>query len=208
MANYKDYGYNGTGLGHVHGYLTQPLLAQLDPAKNRCILDMGCGNGSLTRVLLERGFDCYGVDASESGIAIANEQHPGRFALMDFSSDDLPESFRGKAFDTLISTEVIEHLYDPRRFIRTCKALLPPGGELILSTPYHGYLKNLFLALAGRWDQHQNPLWDGGHIKLWSRATLSRLLEEEGFRVTAFAGCGRIPYLWKSMIVKGELRDA
>jgi len=41
----------------------------------------------------------------------------------------------------------------------------------------------------------------GGHIKFWSRATLTALLAEEGFTVAHFEGAGRLPYLWKSMVV-------
>ncbi|RZK18020.1 MAG: methyltransferase domain-containing protein [Flavobacterium sp.] len=123
------------------------------------------------------------------------------------STDDLPESLSNLSFDTIISTEVIEHLYDPRKFIAFCKKILLKngGGELILSTPYHGYIKNLLLALAGKWDSHANPLWDGGHIKLWSRKTLSNLLTEQGFTVTDFVGCGRVPYVWKSMVIKAKI---
>lgn len=132
---------------------------------------------------------------------------PERFALQDLTTDDLPESLIGLKFDTIISTEVIEHLYDPRRFIAFCKKVLLKngGGELILSTPYHGYIKNLMLALVGKWDQHADPLWDGGHIKLWSRKTLSILLTEQGFEVTDFVGCGRMPFLWKSMVIKARI---
>jgi len=46
-----------------------------------------------------------------------------------------------------------------------------------------------------------SPPWDGGHIKLWSRKTLSQLLSETGFRVVRFIGAGRMPFLWKSMIM-------
>jgi hypothetical protein len=79
--------------------------------------------------------------------------------------------------------------------------VLKPGGYLVLSTPYHGYLKNLALSLTGKWDFHHSPLRDGGHIKFWSRKTLTELLETEGFHVTDFIGVGRIPYLWKSMVI-------
>jgi hypothetical protein len=102
---------------------------------------------------------------------------------------------------------VIEHLYDPRRFIDFTKRILlrNGGGELIISTPYHGYLKNLALAVNGNFDRHLDPLWDGGHIKFWSRKTLSHLLQERGFVVTQFTGCGRVPYLWKSMLIKARI---
>jgi hypothetical protein len=73
---------------------------------------------------------------------------------------------------------------------------MPPRFDII-STPYHGYLKNLVLALGNKWDSHLTPLWDGGHIKLWSRKTLSQLLSEAGFHVVRFIGAGRLPFLEK-----------
>lgn len=207
MANYKDYGYNHTGATFVHGYIAKPMLDLLDPKINKNILDVGCGNGSLVKYFVENGYNAYGTDASESGIKLASKFDANRFALQDLSTDDLPIQFEHLNFDTITSTEVIEHLYDPRKFITFCKKILLKngGGEIILTTPYHGYLKNLLIAIAGKWDQHASPLWDGGHIKLWSKKTLSQLLAEQGFTVTKFVGCGRIPYVWKSMIIKAKI---
>ncbi|MGV8879830.1 MAG: class I SAM-dependent methyltransferase [Sphingobacteriaceae bacterium] len=206
MANYRDYGYENANRCHAHRYLYSPLLTFLKDYPQAKILDLGCGNGALVSWLLEKGFDAYGTDASEKGIRIASEKHPGRFYIQDLSRDHLPDELREISFDVVISTEVIEHLYDPRTFIRFCKQLFrnKSNGCLLISTPYHGYLKNLALSLFNHWDQHLNPLWDGGHIKMWSKKTLIKLLEEEGFQVTAFYGCGRLPYFWKSMMIKAK----
>jgi len=205
MADYKDYGYFDAEPFHSMAYITGPLLSLLDKETNRCILDLGCGNGYLVKHLLSLGFNSYGTDASEQGIAIGASTHPDRFFVQDLASDNLPEQLQHLKFDTIIATEVIEHLYSPQAFADFCKRALPPGGEIILSTPYHGYVKNLMLSLFNKWDNHANPLWVGGHIKLWSRKTLSQLLTDAGFTVTDFKGCGRIPYFWKSMIIKARL---
>jgi len=207
MANYKDYGFNHTGSTYVHGYIAEPVIRLLDKKINQTILDVGCGNGSLVKRFVSNGFNAFGTDASESGIAMASQFDPDRFAVQDLATDELPDKFSDLRFDTITSTEVIEHLYDPRAFIQFCKKILMKngGGEIILTTPYHGYFKNLILAITGRWDKHANPLWDGGHIKFWSRRTLTKLLEEQGFTITHFSGCGRIPYLWKSMIIKAKI---
>ena len=204
-ASYKDYGYQSAGLGSAHGYLLPGLLAMLGQPRGP-VLDVGCGNGAIARALIAQGYDVYGVDASESGIAIANAVAPGRFFVLDVSSGQLPEELAGKRFDVVISTEVIEHLYDPRGFIAFARQILESGGggEFIVSTPYHGYLKNLALAMAGKFDGHFTVLWDGGHIKFFSRNTLEQMLREQGFEVTGFAGAGRLPYLWKSMLVKAK----
>lgn len=81
---------------------------------------------------------------------------------------------------------------------------MKPGGTLILTTPYHGYLKNLALALTGKMDKHFTVDWDCGHIKFFSVKTLTQMVAEQGFRNIRFAFAGRCPYLWKSMVLCAE----
>lgn len=202
-SEYRDYAWE-TSETPAHQYLLPTLLRVLGDRKDRCILDLGCGSGHLASQLLDRGFNVYGVDPSESGIAIARSRWPERFHLVNPSTWTLPENIRELPFDTVISTEVIEHLYDPVKFVRSCASVLPLGGELIISTPYHGYLKNLALALAGAMDNHFTALWQGGHIKFWSRKTLEALLAGEGFSAEEFRGSGRLPWLWKSMFIRAR----
>lgn len=205
MAEYKDYGFYTNDPSHAFFYLQAPLLSLLDKNANRCLLDLGCGNGYFVNYLLKQGYNAYGTDASENGISIAQKEYPDRFFLQDLSTGKLPKQLQGLQFDTILSTEVIEHLYDPEGFIDFCKQSLQPNGEIIISTPYHGYLKNLILSIFDLWDTHMSPTWHGGHIKFWSRKTLSKLLTDKGFKVIAFKGCGRFPYFWKSMIIKARL---
>jgi 2-polyprenyl-6-hydroxyphenyl methylase/3-demethylubiquinone-9 3-methyltransferase len=166
------------------------------------VLDLGCGNGSLIATFRGRGWELYGLDISRSGI----EQAKKHFENVEFftgdATGDLTTVFRPAQFDVIISTEVIEHVYNPRGLLRNCFQLLKPGGVLVISTPYHGYLKNLALGLTGRMDSHLNALSDHGHIKFWSRSTLGALLQEAGFENREFAGAGRVPYLWKSMVMR------
>ena len=148
------------------------------------------------------------IDASITGIELARKGCPDRFYVQDINSKELPNELNDIYFDTIISTEVIEHLYNPRTYIQFCKQVLMKngGGELIISCPYHGYLKNLVMAVSGKFDNHFTVLWDGGHIKFWSRKTLTQLLEEFDFEVVDFKGSGRFPYLWKSMFIKARIR--
>jgi 2-polyprenyl-3-methyl-5-hydroxy-6-metoxy-1,4-benzoquinol methylase len=205
MTEYKDYGFYTDQPAHTFGYLQAPLLSLVDKSRNRYILDLGCGNGYLANYLISQGFNAYGTDASAEGIAIARRANPDKFFIQDLSTGKLPVELRGIPFDTVVSTEVIEHLYDPAGFIDFCKQVLKQDGELILSTPYHGYLKNLMLSLFNKWDSHLGPGWYGGHIKFWSKATLSKVLTDAGFTIVEFKGCGRLPYFWKSMIIKAKL---
>jgi hypothetical protein len=57
------------------------------------------------------------------------------------------------------------------------------------------------LALVDYWDFHHDPIRTGGHIKFWTRKSLSDLFRRGGFTEVEFEGVGRAPYLWKSMIM-------
>lgn len=202
----SEYKYDSSQLAHTYSYLTTPLLAMLPPptisnnnADRIRILDLGCGNGSFSNVLSSLGYDVVGVEYSASGIAIAQQEYPD-CKFIEASIYDLPYSQLKPEFDVVISVEVIEHLFDPKQLIRSAKQCLKPGGTLILTTPYHGYWKNLALALSGKMDSHHTVLWDGGHIKFFSVPTLTQLLATEGCTNIQFQFAGRFPYLWKSML--------
>nr|WP_293893156.1 class I SAM-dependent methyltransferase [Sporocytophaga sp.] len=83
--------------------------------KNKCILDLGCGNGLMTKAIREMGYDIYGIDASETSINIAFKNHP-KFFFQHISDNNLPVEIIDKKFDTIISTQVIQlvHTYRMR----------------------------------------------------------------------------------------------
>jgi 2-polyprenyl-3-methyl-5-hydroxy-6-metoxy-1,4-benzoquinol methylase len=182
--------------------VVRELLAPLGPSFRA--LDVGCGNGFMAGQLLAQGCDVVGIDLNPTGIEVARRRYPtGRFEVAAAGERILAE-LGAEPFDVVVSTEVIEHLYDPVAFARGCFSALRPGGLFICSTPYHGYLKNLVVAASGRFDAHVDPLWADGHIKFWSRDTLSRLLRSVGFEKLDFRGAGRLPYLWKSMVMSAR----
>lgn len=198
-AKTEDYGWDHLTPGSTD-YIAPAILTKLREVGAKSVLDAGCGNGSIPGVLAGQGFTVHGIDGDTKGIAIARERYPGvAFSVASFADDGA--ALAGAPFDAVISTEVVEHLYAPHELIRFSWETLKPGGHLILTTPYHGYLKNLALAVTGRLDQHFTALWHGGHIKFWSRATLNQLCAEQGFVPHSFGGVGRVPYLWKSMVM-------
>jgi 2-polyprenyl-3-methyl-5-hydroxy-6-metoxy-1,4-benzoquinol methylase len=131
---------------------------------DRRAFDLGCGNGATCKMLSSLGFDVVGIDTSESGIAQAKAN--GVKAFLGSAYDDLAATYG--TFPLVVSLEVIEHCMNPRAFIKTFLSLIAPDGIGFLSTPYHGYLKNVALAVSGKMDGHFTTLWDGGHIKFFS----------------------------------------
>ena len=140
------------GSAGATGYLLPVVRRLLSGVPHRRILDIGCGNGVWAREFLSRkgegGCEIVGIDPSESGIRLARESAPAARFERGIATEDLLERLDERPFDLVVSTEVVEHLYSPRTWARACFNCLAPGGHLICSTPYHGYLKNLVIGIS------------------------------------------------------------
>jgi 2-polyprenyl-3-methyl-5-hydroxy-6-metoxy-1,4-benzoquinol methylase len=204
----SGYGYSHADQDHAHAYLLPTVKKELAAVHKRLVnsppqlFDLGCGNGSVGAFLSRQGWSITGVDPSSQGIAQATKAYPHLRFEEGSAYDDLAAKY-GR-FPVVISLEVVEHVYAPREYARTLFDLVEPGGTAIVSTPYHGYLKNLALALTGKMEKHFTALWDHGHIKFWSIETLTILLTAAGFQNIRFHRVGRIPELAKSMIAVAE----
>ena len=193
------YKYCSAEAAHTHAYLWQPLLAELMDHNVRRIFDLGCGNGALARFLSGQGIDVVGVDPSETGISMARAANPDLRLEVGSAYDDLRARYG--TFSAVVSLEVVEHVYYPRKYAACVHDLLEPGGVTFISTPYHSYWKNLALAIFGKMDDHFTALWDHGHIKFWSPRTIGILLAEQGLKIRRIHRVGRIPTFAKSMLV-------
>jgi len=202
LGRLDGYRYADADHSPAHEYLlpsVEYILSSLKPQVfNRQIFELGCGNGSVANRLNTLGYEVVGVDPSIEGIALAAKRFPNIHLELGSCYDDLVEKY-GR-FPVVVSLEVVEHVFLPRLFAKAAFDLLQPGGTAIISTPFHGYWKNLALALSGKMDAHFTALWDYGHIKFWSCGTLSQLLKEAGFREITFVMTGRLRPLAKSMI--------
>ncbi|HWW61787.1 MAG TPA: class I SAM-dependent methyltransferase [Thermoanaerobaculia bacterium] len=182
-------------------YLWPALVRILDrivPPPSR-LFELGCGNGATARMLAGRGYAVTAVDPSASGIALAkrHESDELRFAIGS-TNDDL--AARYGTFPAVVSMEVIEHCPSSRDFMESFLSLIAPGGIGILSTPYHGYLKNLAVVALGRFDSHFDPLWEGGHVKFFTLAKLRQLFARSNVSHYEFHRIGRLPMFAKSVI--------
>lgn len=160
---------------------------------------------------LKNDYQMTAFDASQEGIERAHDGQrvkggPSvRFQVASLYSSDLGKVI-GTGFDAAYALEVVEHLYYPRQLFEAARQCLKPRALFVVSTPYHGYLKNLALSLTNHWDAHWTVHWDGGHIKFFSKSTLCELAAEAGFEFERFEGVGRVQCLWKSMVLGFRMR--
>ena len=154
-------------------------LLELVPARGR-LLEIGCAVGFLLVAARERGFDAIGVEMSEWASGIAREQ----FGL-DVRCGTLEDAgLDDDSFDVVVLADVVEHLTDPAKTVREIRRVLKPGGRLLLLTPDTGSV--VAKLLGERW-------WGllDDHYYYFSRATMKRFLEQEGFEVETLKAQGR-----------------
>lgn len=204
----SGYSYNSPEPSWSNAYLWAPLrqaiVTRLKPGAR--IIDVGCGSGATANMLTQMGFEVVGIDPSSSGIVVARAAYPDVQFAQRSAYDDLVKEFG--QFDAVVSLEVVEHCFDPKLYAANVFSAIRPGGYAFISTPYHGYWKNLAIALINGFDAHWSPLWDGGHIKFWSEASIRTLLVTAGFDAIAIKRVGRLPPVAKSMLVTAQRQIA
>lgn len=199
----SSYEHAQPGLTPYHRYLLPAAERMLGEPAGRTLFEIGFGNGAIADHLARQGFRVAGIDPSPSGQALARLTYPHLDRLEPGSVYE-PLAERFGRFDAVLSLEVVEHLYFPRRLAEAAFALLEPGGIFVLSTLYHGWLKNIALAAFGQFDRHFDPLWDHGHIKFFTRRTLRQLLVEAGFEEVVIRRADVVPVFARSMVASAR----
>ena len=143
--------------------------------EGRQVLDIGCAGGYLSEILAARGFAVTGVDMP--GTPFPESIH--------FVPADLDQGLPAleKRFDFIICADVLEHLRDPLRILKQCRAQLAPGGALIASLPNSGNVYFRWNVLLGRFPQHDQGLFDRTHLRFYMRSGWEDLLKQAGFHI-------------------------
>lgn len=143
------------------------------------ILDVGCGTGLNAMQLSKRGHEVVGIDVSS--IAIEKFRAQGLVGeVVNIEQGPLP--LPPASFDMVYASEVIEHCVDTLGFLRKLRDVLKPGGTLLLSTPNSAFWAYRLLGVLGRAaSEYQHP----GHVRFFSKRSLSSAIQNAGFEVTA-----------------------
>lgn len=150
------------------------------------ILDVGCNDGTVSRMLETTGATVTGLDLSEACVAAARAR--GIEAVQGHAQERFP--FEDMEFDVVFAGEIIEHLVDPEAFLRESYRVLKRGGAIVLTTPNLASLGNRIRLLLGRYPRLLGAyLADefGDHFHLFTVDKLKSLLERTGFYMSDHA---------------------
>jgi 2-polyprenyl-6-hydroxyphenyl methylase/3-demethylubiquinone-9 3-methyltransferase len=162
------------------------LLDHVEPGQS--VLDAGCGEGAFTALLADAGAAPVGVDIAERALERARARHPA----LDFrlAPEDGPLAFDDASFDVVWASEVLAHVGDTARFVSELRRVLRPRGRLLVTTPYHGRVKNAALALT-RFEAHFDPR--GPQLRFYTPRSLRALLLDFGFEQVQVRSAGGPP---------------
>jgi ubiquinone/menaquinone biosynthesis C-methylase UbiE len=147
------------------------------------VLDVGCGEGWFAVELARAGATVIGIDVAEEPLRRARERGAGLRPELDLRLVDAdgPWPLDDASVDAVWAGETIEHVADTGGWLAQARRVLRPGGRLLLSTPAHGRLRVLALALSRRaFAAHFDPRAD--HLRFYTRSGLTELLDELGFQ--------------------------
>jgi 2-polyprenyl-3-methyl-5-hydroxy-6-metoxy-1,4-benzoquinol methylase len=176
-------------LGRAHDRIHRTAARMLEArGAGGVLLDAGCGAGDLWRVAAGRFTQCIGVDAV---------RYPGLPDAVSFVPGNLDGSLplEDASVDTSVAIEVIEHLENPRAFVRELARVTRPGGWIVITTPNQlSALSLICLVLKGSFSAFQDGDYPA-HRTALLEIDLRRIARECGLDETAveYTGWGRVP---------------
>jgi ubiquinone/menaquinone biosynthesis C-methylase UbiE len=156
------------------------------------VLDVGCGEGRLAAELTRAGAEVVAIDVAEEPLRRARARHPDLDIDLRLVDADGSWPLADASFDVVWAGETIEHVADTSTWLSEIRRVLRSGGLLLLSTPAHGRLRRLRLALSERaFAAHFDPCAD--HLRFYTRSGLTALLVDFGFREVVIQAAGGPP---------------
>jgi len=158
-------------------YLLKLVNKWIPDLKNKKVLDVGCGVGTMALYMATKGAkQVLGIDISERAICLANYTKR-ELVLNKKASFECVELEKGKGdCDVVTCCEVIEHIEDDLKFLKKIRTHLKQDGIFILSTPS----KENFLNRIDYFEDFDKKV---GHLRRYSKEELEELLKKADFKI-------------------------
>ena len=151
-------------IGPVHRHVARILVETVRPLGVRSVIDVGCGNGANLAALQGalRIDDVTGIDISPEALAVAQKRVRGTFRVVDLANPAAID----RAYDLVLSSQVIEHLEDDDAFLARLRAIC--GGYCFVGT------------MQGRMRKSEVHI---GHLRNYTRRGLEEKMRQAGFGI-------------------------
>jgi 2-polyprenyl-3-methyl-5-hydroxy-6-metoxy-1,4-benzoquinol methylase len=162
--------------------LNQAILPYL--LKNQQVLEIGPGEGEMTRYLSEELHCTTTIVEYDRSLAEKAGQWAAHTVIADLEQPLWLENLANTAFDTIILADVLEHLRDPWRVLQQATTLLKPDGQLLISIPNVGHNVVLMHLLQDRFTYQPTGILDNTHLRFFTREGIDDLIAKAGLTPT------------------------
>ncbi len=167
-----------------------PSLESFIPERISTALDVGCGHGGLAKRLAAHGILVDGVSWHAAELESAS-----KFCRRVMQAD-VAQGLAGveeNAYDLVICSHLLEHIAYPQDLLRDCHRALRPGKYLLVAVPNLLFWTNRYKLLRGEWEYRESGVLDYTHLRWYTPASMTALLEEQGFAPEIFFAEGWVP---------------
>jgi ubiquinone/menaquinone biosynthesis C-methylase UbiE len=172
-------------------------------SKGSRILDIGCQSGWLCDHLHNLGYVPFGVDIEEDLINNGKRKYPHIDFRVADAEINIP--FQNDYFDYVFAGDIIEHVRYTDCFIHELNRVLKQNGVLMLTTPFHGVIKNILIAII-KYENHYNPEFP--HYRYYTVKSLTDVLTKRGFKIEVIKLLGPLPFLANSIFIAAKKIDS
>ncbi len=161
------------------------------------VLDVGCGSGTIVKRLLKKRKKVIGIDIGKKFVGFCQSRYRS-VIFCEANAEFLP--FTTECFDTIVCSEVLEHLENPEKALKEFSRVLRPRGKLVLTTPNISFRWAFVEAI---WTRIRRKMLETRH-RSFTRRRLRFLLSRSGFRISHNA-----PFMFKCLlIVEARKKDS
>ena len=159
------------------------------------VLDVGCGGGILAESMAVAGAQAKGIDLSEKALKVADLHSLETGVKVEYeyiSAENLAQKEAGQ-YDVVTCMEMLEHVPDPLSIIKSCAALVKPGGKVFFSTLNRNPKSYLFAIIGAEYVLRILPKGTHDYKKFIKPSELNEFIREAGLELNELIGLSYNP---------------
>jgi len=175
----------------------------------KCILDIGCGQGTFLKVLKEKTkAETWGVELVPEIAEVAKNYVDN---VIVGKIEEIFHLIPDKYFDCITFNDVLEHLVEPTEVLKLIKPKLSDKGVIIASIPNVRFIVTLYdLIIKKDWEYKDAGILDRTHFRFFTKKSMKRMFEEAGYKIDSQYGINKInfkPFVIFNILTFGLFND-